>query len=788
MNTLFTGRQRAYTDSFPSKAELIWLPGVTYYDNPQNAFVFFTRDFSLKKEAQSVNVKIFTDSRYMLHVNGHYIGRGPCRSDPRWQYYDIHDVTEHIHAGENTVGVLVLYYGYGTGQSIPRIPCLCAEIEINYYDEIDILPTDKLWKCIKAECYKSGPRVNGRQGPMEIFDARLYPQNWASPGFNRNGWEDAASIWLRDRHPFYHITERTIPLLREDIFDAGKPVYIASIQTDVAVSMKPDTDGVHDIFSTIRTDLNQLLFPDAEVLNKKNCLTVPRANVFLYDFKKIHAGYPILEAAGESGAIIDVVYAEYIFDGKITFHEHNRPADRFILRQGRNSLETAFGWKAFRYLLLIIRGSASIIDIKVRSRRYPLVQTGSFECSNDTLNFIRDISLNTIKICMQDGFVDSPSREQQQWIGDGRWQAIIAWQLSPDRRLQKKLLEQIGQSQDWTGMVKARHPDDHNNIPPIPSFGLAWVNAFADYELYTGDSSMIIPWWPNLVALMRWFTAYEDENNMLTDVPHWSYIDWGESDTNRGGIVCALNLMYIEAMHSMTYMAGLIHANDFAEYYTHKAKILAAAVRENLWDDENGFYCDCLVNKELSPKASEPANALALLFLHNKNDERARRIIEKIFIKQDAGTRSYVRTSPYLQTYTARALKKHGRSDTAYALLKKNYHTMVSSKAVSAWERWEIKGEAPDSASHGWCAQPLIFFNEVILGIKPLTSGFKTFEFSPDLLDLPYAKGIIPTPYGLITVELSRDASGNTEAKICSPEGVQCIRHIYREFEQGGIK
>ena len=70
----------------------------------------------------------------------------------------------------------------------------------------------------------------------------------------------------------------------------------------------------------------------------------------------------------------------------------------------------------------------------------------------------------------------------------------------------------------------------------------------------------------------------------------------------------------------------------------------------------------------------------------------------------------------------------------------------------------------------------MIFFTEMILGIKPLESGFKTFEFAPDLFSLSFAKGSAPTPYGLIEVELSRDAAGAVKSYISAPEGARYVR------------
>ena len=54
-----------------------------------------------------------------------------------------------------------------------------------------------------------------------------------------------------------------------------------------------------------------------------------------------------------------------------------------------------------------------------------------------------------------------------------------------------------------------------------------------------------------MVAVMRWFTRFENPDGLLVDVPYWSFIDWGESpsgpalDVSRGGMVTPLNALYL---------------------------------------------------------------------------------------------------------------------------------------------------------------------------------------------------------------------------------------------------
>ena len=106
---------------------------------------------------------MFADTRYIFYINGVQVGRGPCRSDPRWQYYDVYDVTHLLSAGENLLAAQVMYYGYGTGQSINRIPAFFLQLDICFDDgSTQQIGTNESWKVKLSEAFnKKAPRVNG---------------------------------------------------------------------------------------------------------------------------------------------------------------------------------------------------------------------------------------------------------------------------------------------------------------------------------------------------------------------------------------------------------------------------------------------------------------------------------------------------------------------------------------------------------------------------------------------------------------------------------------------------
>lgn len=778
-------REPTPNEPWLEQTKLIWLPEEveTHYEQPRNSFCYFRKTFELQGKPVNARLRLFADSRYKLYVNGKYVCRGPCRSDPRWQYFDEADVTGYMAPGKNVIAVLALHYGYNTGQYVHRIPALVAETVIDdEHRRRTVISSDSSWKCCKANAYdRNAPRVNGCQGPVEIYDARNEWSGWTELAYCDDQWE---GVKCRDNRlvPFLNWLPRPIPMMEEKEIAADRVVNRGW------VTEKPrPVERLHHQMMDEEDFLHLEPFLPTETEYVADSVPSGRASVVTFDFSVIQAGYLQLEVTGQAGAVLDAVYAEELWEGKAFLNlNNNRSFDRFILREGRNMLEIAFGWKAFRYVQFRVRnpqGPVIFHKVGMRTRKYPLARTAEFACSDNRLNALWDISVRTLRLCMQDGFLDSSSREQQQWMGDGRWQAVINACYSGDHRLHRKLLEQIGQSQDCTGMTKSRYPDGHENFPPIPSFCLAWVSSFADYLDNTGDLSLVKKWWPNIVLALRWFSAYENECGLLEDVPYWFFVDRAEApegpmlDDQRGGIAAGLNLQYLEALRNAVRFARQFDDHEAAEVYAEKIGSVTGSMKRLLWHEERQAYADCLVDGILSDKISEPTNALAVLHLHDAADERVRLIGRSVF----SGESGYRVTagSPYFMLTIFRAFIKMGNVPQAMELMRRRYGAMLDAGATTIWEGWTLFHKHPrsdrkvsfSSASHAWGASPIVFLLEGVLGFAPEQPGFGQFSLNPKLCGLKYVKASIPAAAGDIRIEIRAAEESGMAIDVDIPDG-----------------
>ncbi|HEV7298479.1 MAG TPA: family 78 glycoside hydrolase catalytic domain [Tepidisphaeraceae bacterium] len=812
MNALYAGHTLSTppTVRWERGASFIWFPdGRPYYDLPLNAYCRFRRRFHLPPGATAGRMRLFADANYALWVNGTYVARGPCRADPRYSFYDQHDLAPLLRPGdENLIAVLVHFHSYDTGQSVARFPLLLADV--TFEGGTAPICTDATWRCSMADAYDvDSPRMNGCQGQIEVFDARRDEPAWREVEFDDTAWPAAKVRALgRYNHPFWNLLQRPIPLLREEIIQSTGAVR----QTTVVDRPEPAARLFHQLMSEQSGAWTDSPIPRNET-GEVSIAATPAGTVAVrtFDFERVEVGYARLDVTGPAGAIIDVAYAETLIDGKVPAHHvSNRPFTRFVLAGGRNALEVAFGWRAFRYLRLTVRNAAGEVivhSVGARTRRYPIDRIGSFNAADDVaLDRIWDVSARTLEICAQDAFVDSPSREQQQWMGDGRWQAVFNYHLSGDPRLHAKLLDQIGQGQDCHGLTRSRYPDGHENYQPIPSFTLAWICSFADYWLYTGDLSPARRWWPNVLLALRWFDAHVSPGSgLLTDVPHWNFIDWSLPDIGDapGLASTALNVQYLEALRCAARLATALGEPEAAANCADRAERLEAAIVNTAWDEVRGAYATVVgcadggaaAGHALVPTPlSEAVNALALLHVHAAGEPRAARILQSVFAADatrlpDPGV---LIGSPYFMTVVLRALAAHGQGDLAVSIVRERYGRLLAAGATSLWERWDVASHADPnglnldvtSASHGWGAAPLAIFSELILGIRPLRPGFERVRITPTLGTLRGASGRVPTPRGPIIIHLWRDG----ERVICNllvPTGCIAVMVDGRELTSG---
>ena len=454
-----------------------------------------------------------------------------------------------------------------------------------------------------------------------------------------------------------------------------------------------------------------------------------------------------------------------------------RVTDLVELKDGETFTTSPTG---FRYVkvMLLSAGSLPVVlePVIAQHIRYPVEAAGTFACSDLLLNEIWRLSARTLHLCMQNEIWDGVKRDQLPWMGDLYTEALAAYAIFGDYRLARRslaVLAEIGPAPDrpieaqlYPGL-QAVWKIPAGDINNIPSYTLWWVIGLSDYLRYSGDLSLIHEYNHELQAVLEHIAAWVSEDGIWQLLGGWDFIDWSPVSTEERAAYC-----HLLACRAIRLGADMLEQTGAAvEAYRQLSGRMAAATYQR-W-------------RKAGPGDFGPS--------HHTN---AQAVCSGIF-SADEALALFMRTlqpdPPLTMTYWHRyldlsAAEKVGQIQWGLQTIRKYWGQAVQMKMTALWEAFDPAwmGEDPHAVSmigagyaryggyetslcHGWSAGPAIWLHTAVLGIQPTRPGFAAFRFTPNLGDLQWARGDIPTPHGIIHVELQRTPSGPCRAVIRKP-------------------
>ncbi|MCB9455853.1 MAG: family 78 glycoside hydrolase catalytic domain [Anaerolineaceae bacterium] len=758
----------------------------------QNRYIYFRHTFTLEQPAQAAPVMVSADGRYQLYVNGQLVGRGPARCHPAQQQADSYDLRSYLQTGLNVIAALVHSYGrltawyelsqweasraFGSGGFFLQGEAVMQGITLP-------LDTGKDWRHLESSAWERAV-PSGSLGFIERYDARQEPVGWNTVDFDDSDWKMAEVLRIPGRQftgdivPFPLLSRRDIPALHEEIVPPAALLHVGEVVNappagDIATLFEAERLAeLTQCTATIRS--NPVVTPlrhtvDADFPGVTISTAPGRSVSLVVDFGRIVTGRVRFEVDAPAGAILDFTHSERLHrDGRVLIHKgipvFDVPqAHRVTLRAGRQTWE-AFEWVGFRYVQITARNCEqplTLHNVHIHHSAYPVEHRGRFACSDELLNRIWTVGANTVHLCMHDAYVDCPSREQRQYMGDGYVQMLVNFAAFGDTALAARLLRQMAYSQQPDGLLMMCAPGDFSRLKVlnIPDFTLYWIMTLWRYAQYTADIDIVRELFPVLVRAVAWFERYLNAESLLTDVPHWIFVDWAELD--KKGQVTALNAQFVAALHAAAGLARLVNQPDDANYFESLAACTTTSINLHLWDETRGVYVDARGSR----RVSQQANAAVIAF-DVAPPERWSRILDVIMdesrlvltrtgeeipgiIPFDESWQVVV-AQPFYGHHLHRALSKAGRYGALLDHIRRRWGALVEAGDGTFRETWQVN-EAT-SLCHGWASTPTHDLTAEVLGVTPLEPGFTTFRVAPQPAGLAWAEGAVPTPHGEIEI------------------------------------
>ncbi len=711
-------------DGVRPEANWIWDSGES---NPRNYYLYVRKSFSLNKSAVEANAYISAYAFAELYINGQYIDRVPTNPDPEYQTYEEIDLTPYLKKGANTIAALVYNAGEGLHHRMDARGGFFFQANVtDKRGAVTKILSDKSWRVAQAIAWDTGTihrQVDHTIGMRERYDARLAYEGWQQSSFDDSHWELAKEIGVPPVMPWNQI----VVIRRERLlYEIVKPVTVWNAQG-------------YSVFDF-----------------GKEITAFPRFTVTAN-----RAGVEMILGTGERLDADSLPTMKYNVDY----------TDTYITKEGVQSWQP-LTWRGFRYLAIKENPEISIDQVGAEFRSFPVERTGSFTCSDELLNQIWEIGRWTLQICAHDTWMDTPWREQTQYIaGDTRYDMrYSAYAFGSNIKLlhdYNLLSGAFSQRHNEEGAMRSRYPTGYHLGPTtstyIPDYQLEWILMLHEYFMYYHDAELVEQVYPNLKDLLQYFQGcLSDERGLVDKVPGWVVLDHPDTyPMDVSGENTGVNCLYYGALNSAAWIARNI-MNDHlqAAEWEEMAQAVKISIQKWLWSEKDKAFKDGYQSSYISQQTQVYALKYGLV------PEGYKPQVVEYSKRQD---RSCEQSFSYWLLYT---MFSEGEGQWALDYMRTYWGSQMKQADFNgAWhEMWVPWG----STSHSWCSGPTALLPEKVLGVEPVSPGWKQFKIQPCLYDLKWAEGVVPSVAGDISVKLKRLIKGKIDTgmqiKVVVPE------------------
>lgn len=471
----------------------------------------------------------------------------------------------------------------------------------------------------------------------------------------------------------------------------------------------------------------------------------------LFDFGKETMGLLAVDCAFDRG-LIEVYYGESREEALDT--EHCETLDKF---ETKELIPVLLASKAFRYVY--VKDLQVDVYMFYEYLEHDEEKSGSFECSDEELNKIWEVGAYTMDLTTREFFMDGIKRDRWTWSGDAIQSYLMNYYLRFDSECVKRTIRQLRGKDPVTAHVNT-----------IMDYTFYWFKSVLDYYEYTADVAFVREMWPRMVTLMDYVIGRLNDDGLAAGKPDdWIFVDWVDFPMHKRGILAFEQILLAKALETMTVCGKLI--GEDAEKYSLLYNKVREKTDELFWDDAKKAYLHSIEDGELNAMITKFPNMFSVLYGFAGN--RAKDILNNVMLNPNIEDI----TTPYMRFYELEMLCMMGMHEHVLAEIRSYWGGMLKEGATSFWEKYVPTESGTQhlamygrpygkSLCHAWGASPVYLLGKYYLGVKPLKPGYQEWEARPVLAGLEWMKGAVPTPYGLVRIDMT-----TTSLTVESPGG-----------------
>ena len=810
-----------------------WIGRTTTGNDAKNEYTLARKQFTVSADSPVVRARAYVASlgNWQLDVNGVVVDRTSSYGYPGEGYYDVSDITAEARAGQPlAVGVLYHYWsctcqGRANGPVAPGGPSgLLVKIVVEHADgSTDTVVSDGSWKLAQdaAEQVSTLTYRNSDAGDrVEYLDATREIDGWDQPGFDDSAWSAAV---VRGPHPQAEPASCAgyeggsapcafTQLTAEQAHISTRVVHPVSVLRLPDGTVFADFGQVYAAVPAVRltngTAGRQLTMTTSYRESNTTSTAATRAGdrtVTLAAVSDLHVGDRITVDAPADGygaghpetrTVTAIAGTTATLDHPLsqphaagTWVENSRSGTSKLDTQGSDmrfyytekdgrQVARPFTYWGWRYLEISDPGenlTAADITAIVQNTDAPASAAATFHSDNPTLDAVFGLMRRSALQSEQNTFLDTPTREKGQFLGDTVDESFASMESLDERSLTREAIVDFihSQARYWpNGALNAVYPngDAKRDIPDYSEMFPEWVMRY--YQL-TGDTALLAQAYPTMRKVADYIDAAINASGLVYQLPggsgpyQYGIIDWPASmryDTVTGsGAETVVNAIGVGANRAVAQAAALLGSPAESTTYTGRADALVSAMNAQLVD--NGRYADGLGVANYSEHAQTyaidygiaPASDYAQLGAYL--------------------TAQGMKQGPMDLRELETALRLTDRPDTLVHLLTDpdadGPAKILAEGGTYLWEDWDpgctiaactgaaVSQSDNTSFSHGWGSAGIVDILEGLLGIQVTGPGAATVTIAPPDKGLSHADGTEWTERGPVAVNWTRTRIGD---------------------------
>ena len=559
--------------------------------------------------------------------------------------------------------------------------------------------------------------------------------------------------------------------------DARTREYI----TPVRVVWTNSTDLISNPDALLQEGNGQADFMQRTFCDMKSTRKVHPA--IILDFgKELHGGLQIVTGMGSDHNVrVRVRFGESVsatmseIDGKNGAKNDHAIRDQEVLLPWFGVKEIGnSGFRFVRIDLISDNKELSLKEVRAIALYRDVPYRGAFKSNDERLNQIWQTGAYTVHQCMQEFLWDGIKRDRLVWMGDMHPEIMTISNVFGYNEVVPKSLDLARDSTPLPGWMNGMYP-----------YSMWWVLAQRDWYWYNGDKEYLEKQREYLLGLLELFHKRVDEKGF--ELSGGDFLDW-PSEENEPAQKAGVQALMMMTMKSAAELCDILGETAMAER-CRDCHARMASVADQVSEE---YYKVALAPGEPGSKQGTSLMVLADMIDAKKANEEVIKV---------EGARGF---STFYGYYMLQAMAKAGDYAGAMKFISEFWGAMIDLGATTFWEDfhtdWLKDDVAPitdlvpagkkdihgdfgaycykglrHSLCHGWASGPTAWLSQHVLGVEIVEPGYKVVRINPNLGNLEWVEGAVPTPYGDIKISHRKDADGKVVSKVDAPSGVTVI-------------